>query len=996
VGLVFFRGDADLLQVRRVLRGFGGQLVHMVGDAFVGLFTHEVGENPARQALAAARSLLAERLARCARVDLHPVLLRARPDGGRDWMSPLFTRPTSYPSAPGTLELTRRALALVDEVTATASPRDGELFLLSTALVEPGSTVTRSRREGLIGRGDVLRALVASAQRALAEHRPTLCTIVADGGLGRSHLAGHLPEALCTAVPQLRLVELQAQHPISGQGDRTLRELLRRALLLGEQDTLATGRVQLSARLGHALAAEVLAGVAVPLGWLAPDADEVRAFAAVPGGLRGAAARASAAGLKRLAAEQPLVLLLDDAHLADDATLDALELATLPGPGAPLWICVFARPTFDRLRPQWGQRAASRHSERLQPLDGEAGAALCRRLLAPVENVPALAVERLVTRAQGNPLLLGELVRGLKAQGLVRRHEEGRTWYLATDELDRLPELPLLEWLASRELEALPAGAAAHARLSATLGDELSEQEIAGALSELERAGAADAFPLDARVATAGLLTAGLLLRNRRGRLVFRYEMLREAIYPTVPETLRREIHRAAYRYHSRADELERGERQARLAWHAAGGGLDAEAAGLYLALGVEAQQRHAFLAAESHYARALKLIPAADEAGRLVALNGRGMMRYRVGRHQDALDDFSQARQLAAQLGDREREANLLLDEAMARDWTNEYRASKELTERAQTLASQVDSPLFQARLLLARGRSAIHFADWRGSAELLEQAVAEAAPLGDEGYETFTVALLLLTPALALTGRTDAAEAASARAISTCEQHADRLHLITAVQNRLFLWTARRDAARALADVERSLELARELGMPGAEYRAEFNLADLNYQIGDWDRALEHATRAALLAESLHGGRARPSALLLKARALLGRGDLDAARCTLGELQRRQEQARASGWTEALLLAPEEVLARMVDLATGTADPAAWQALEEKAEALAEQTDPIEVVEMHALWWLRRADRPRAVAKLERALELAASIPNLMEGRLRRALAAATGRSP
>ena len=46
------------------------------------------------------------------------------------------------------------------------------------------------------------------------------------------------------------------------------------------------------------------------------------------------------------------------------------------------------------------------------------------------------------------PLLLVELVRGLKRAGVIRRHPRGESWFLATDELDHLPDLPLIEWLA--------------------------------------------------------------------------------------------------------------------------------------------------------------------------------------------------------------------------------------------------------------------------------------------------------------------------------------------------------------------------------------------------------------------------------------------------------------------------------------------------------------------------------------------------------------------
>src|SRR5262249_40606771 len=150
-----------------------------------------------------------------------------------------------------------------------------------------------------------------------------------------------------------------------------------------------------------------------------------------------------------------LCVVLDDAHFADAAALDALEYAALAEAQAPIWICAFARPTFERTRRSWGERAGRHESLRLDRLGTEEAMALGRPLLLPAENVSDQALSLLVERTQGIPLLLVELVRGLKRDHVVRQHAKSETWFLATEELDRLPSLPLVEWMAQRELHAL-------------------------------------------------------------------------------------------------------------------------------------------------------------------------------------------------------------------------------------------------------------------------------------------------------------------------------------------------------------------------------------------------------------------------------------------------------------------------------------------------------------------------------------------------------------
>jgi hypothetical protein len=77
----------------------------------------------------------------------------------------------------------------------------------------------------------------------------------------------------------------------------------------------------------------------------------------------------------------------------------------------------------------------------------------------------------------GLPLLIVELIRGLQHRGLVRRRSKADAYYLVTDEIDHLPDVPLIEWLAERELSSMAPALAEHARLAALLGEDFSTVE---------------------------------------------------------------------------------------------------------------------------------------------------------------------------------------------------------------------------------------------------------------------------------------------------------------------------------------------------------------------------------------------------------------------------------------------------------------------------------------------------------------------------------------
>src|SRR5262249_11494829 len=201
---------------------------------------------------------------------------------------------------------------------------------------------------------------------------------------------------------------------------------------------------------------------------------ELRAHAAAPGALRSGAARAAGEALRLVARKRPIALIVEDAHFVDETALDALEFALLKEAGAPIWLCVVGRPAFGSGRQAWAGRSAARQALTLPALEPAAAAELARRLLVPVDSVPQAALARLAERTQGIPLLLVELVRGLRRDGIVRKSDKTNAWILATDELDKLPDLPLVQWLASRATESLPPGPPAPGRPAPLPGGALA------------------------------------------------------------------------------------------------------------------------------------------------------------------------------------------------------------------------------------------------------------------------------------------------------------------------------------------------------------------------------------------------------------------------------------------------------------------------------------------------------------------------------------------
>jgi serine/threonine protein kinase/tetratricopeptide (TPR) repeat protein len=1000
VSLLFFESDADVLAVQKRLVSLGGQLAHASGGRVVIVYGHDLGDNPARPALRAAHELIRGGVATRVRLDVGQVSVQARADGSKRFLSPLFGRAERFPSEadPPGVSVTAAASDVLSDPAAAPSIPPPPASLTPAPSPETDRVVSDTNTDPLIGRDVLIEALVDGARRAATERVATMVSVVADAGLGKSHLLRVLARRLRKLGVPAEVIEMRACEPALGGADRTVRELLHRTLDLPASAPDGGGGELLRERLGAFGAADAAPAVAVALGWVAVGApgpvmeSGLRTLEAAPGALRSALTAAAGEALRRRAARTPVLLLLDDAQHADEATLGALEYAALAEAGAPLWICALARPSFADEHPSWGERAGRREVHRLGALDRRSAADLCRRLLLPVESVPDSAVERLVERAQAVPLLLLELVRGLRRDGLVRRRPGSASYYLATDELDDVPDLPLVEWLARREIDALPAALAAHARLLALLGEEVSIPDVAGVLRRLEEQDDDAEFPLDAGIGTRRLLSAGLLVEDKSARLAFRHGLVREAIAKEVPEAQRRRIHLAAAKHYGAVAGGSSDERRlSQLAFHAARAGLRVVAEAAYRELAERMRARHAYLPAERFYTRALEQLPPGDDLRRRDAYRGRGLMRYRIGRYHDALADLDAARVYAHARGDVADEIEILLDEATALDWMDEYKSSEERVEHARALLRQVSSPLLEARLLLGSGRTLHRFSREEEAAGVIASAAALAATLGDDGYETLVIAVLMLGFIHQGLGHLDEARSALDRCIALCEDHGDNLHLTAAIHTRALLWGCLGDRPRMIADMERGLSLSRELGQDSLELIGQYNAGEYLYLMDELDAAEPHVRRAIEIERRLRGDAGRPVVVLLGARFHHGRGDEAEAREIVAAIRARQDEARATGETDALMVPSEAVMCAAVDLATRDADDAEWDELEARSARYSIGQEHIEVLEMRAVAALRRGRAAAAIRQLERAQGAATRIPNVMGARLRRRLAEA-----
>ena len=226
----------------------------------------------------------------------------------------------------------------------------------------------RGGARAFVGRETEADLLRATYRHAVEQGEPHLVTLMGDAGVGKTTLVRELWRWLAEQSPQ----PLQRTGRCLAYGNVTywaLGEILREQLGILESDSPEAARAQLGGReiLGLALGLDV-AGDLHPL----EARDRLH--------------EAWVELLTELAAERPVVVLVEDLHWAEEPLLDLLERASRDVRG-PLLVIGTARPELLDRRPAWGGGRRNASLVWLDALSAEQSAAMLDELMP--EGLPS-------------------------------------------------------------------------------------------------------------------------------------------------------------------------------------------------------------------------------------------------------------------------------------------------------------------------------------------------------------------------------------------------------------------------------------------------------------------------------------------------------------------------------------------------------------------------------------------------------------------------------
>ena len=359
-----------------------------------------------------------------------------------------------------------------------------------------------------VGRLSELDLLENTLARTIRDRRPHVFTVYGEPGVGKSRLI----REFLAGVEGTTILSGRALPYGEGVTYWPLAEMVKSAAGITDDDPMETAKQKLIECCGDEAIAELL-GLASGV----MEAVE---------GERGAPEIAWAARefADELADVQPLIMVFEDIHWAEEPLLELIDhLAQWVRERALLILCL-ARPELLDVRPGWGGGRVRSTAIELEPLGRDDSEALADALLEE-HQVSGNIRARLLDKAEGNPLFVEETVRMLLEQG--------------ADGGDRIPDS--LQAMIGARIDRLPAGA----KIVLQRGSVIGRTFWAGAIDHLSPEYDADELEdlLD------DLLLRDLVTREERSTIggeaaySFKHVLIREVAYGGLSKSGRAEYH---------------------------------------------------------------------------------------------------------------------------------------------------------------------------------------------------------------------------------------------------------------------------------------------------------------------------------------------------------------------------------------------------------------------------------------------------------------------
>src|SRR6266700_4242122 len=550
------------------------------------------------------------------------------------------------------------------------------------------------------------------------------------------------------------------------------------------------------------------------------------------------------------AAEQPLLLVVEDLHWSDDTSLEFLQYVARRGATQPLLVLLTYRS--DEVRPALSHWLAELDREHLgqevtltRLTRSETGAML-QAIFDLERPVQAAFLDAIYTLTEGNPFFIEEILKSLIAAGEIS-YTDG-AWDRKPPDLLHIPRSiadavhQRSDHLTESARQIVVLAAVAGRRFDFAVMQQVThhdEQQLLALMKEL--------------------MSAQLVIEESAEQFAFRHALTQQAIYTELLVRERKALHRTIAETMESLYEGALEAHLADLAYHFSEAGVFEKALLYAQQAGETAQRLYAPRAAIEQYTRALDAASYLALAPRAALYHARGQAYETLGEFEQARHDYEQALGAGREAHDDVAEWQSLLD--LGALWAErDYQQTGVYFRRAIERARAIADPKLLAHSLNRLGNWYLNVGQPNEALRYHQEALATFQTLSDRRGKAATLDLLGMASLLG--GDLLQSAAYYEQAIALLRELDERERLPSSLANLMLcggiyqtetLVPAAVDFAESLQQGELALLIAGEIGLRSDEAYTLIHMAMFLGARGEYARAMEVAQRGLDIAEEI-----------------------------------------------------------------------------------------------------------------------------------------------
>ncbi len=551
---------------------------------------------------------------------------------------------------------------------------------------------------------------------------------------------------------------------------------------------------------------------------------------------------------------QPVALILDDFHWADDLSHDLLKSLLPLLENSPILLCLIKRPdpecTFTLEIPQRStpETGALQLTINITPLNPTHSRALLNHLVN-LDTLPETTISTILTRAEGNPFYIEEFVRMLIEKEILQFGDT--RWEITSPMALQDLDVPTnLQGLMMTRVDRLPENLQHLLRSAAVIGLQFTAQ----LLEEIERR--QDHNP-NVRPYLQQLVDLGILVDRPEageGTYAFRHILTQETLYSNLLRSQRPGLHKLVAECLESLTGQDLNNQIEILALHYNRAYVKDKALHYSLLAGERARQRFSNREAIDYYSQVLQLSQhiTDHEQQRWQAAIGLGEVQQLIGEYEESISSYRSALDESKGIPD-EIQAQAMLRLAQVWDKRGDSQEAEGWLRQGQLRLQRFGD---QYPDLNAEIYSELGWLSWRrGDIAAAQENLQNGLNLVKDTTHFRVLSSILNRLGAVHYNRSEWDQAARyvEQALELRERLGDLVGMARSSNNLAIVKKYEGKWDEALKNYQHSLELMERIGEVEGLALASTNLGILYTERGDWEKADENLKRSLTIAQKI-----------------------------------------------------------------------------------------------------------------------------------------------